>query len=214
VASNDLPALVREVAEAAGRDLGYAVLLAPGASLEEHWNAGAEEVISEVGADVVILQQGPSSLPESQEHLRTWAERFAVPIRQAGGTPALLAGWERDPDLALYGADGFHPSELGSLVAALTVYAVLFDGDVTPCRQRRRQACPGRRSRYSSRPWRRSCRRRRQLRVRHDTRSWWSPGALCERRHRSASQRDLGWCPRPVVITGCGPVKPQASTST
>jgi hypothetical protein len=167
-ASNDLPALVREIARADGRELDYDQLLAPGVSLEDHWNAGAAEVIADVGAEVVILQQGPSSLPESQDHLRTWAERFAVPIREAGGTPALLmvwpedsrreafdavsesyrsaaaavdglfipagdawrAAWERDPDLALYGGDGFHPSPLGSLMAALTVYAVVFDADV------------------------------------------------------------------------------------
>lgn len=106
----------------------------------------------------MILQQGPSSLPESREHLVFWSGRLAEAIRAAGGRPALLmvwppsphpeafddvrdsyaaaakavdglfipAGetwrevWKRDPALALYGPDGFHPSQLGSLAAALT----------------------------------------------------------------------------------------------
>lgn len=168
-ATNDLPRLVRRIAEAGGRRFDYAEQLAPGASLEDHWHAGAATVIAQAGARVVILQQGPSSLPESQTHLRTWAERFATPIRESGGVPVLLmvwpdasrleafeavsasyraaaeavdgvlipagdawrAVWARDPDIPLYGVDGFHPSPLGSLVAALTAYAVLFDADVT-----------------------------------------------------------------------------------
>lgn len=167
-ASNDLPSMTRAVAAAGGRSLSYATRLAPNVSLEDHANAGATALIAGISADVVVLQQGPSSLPASQEHLRHWAEHLAGPIRAAGGTPALLmvwpdgnrlfafddvyasyrgaaqavggifipagdvwrAVWRRDPDAALYGPDNFHPSRLGSLVAALTIYAVLFDADV------------------------------------------------------------------------------------
>lgn len=167
-ASNDLPGLTRAAAVAAGRTISYAVSVAPGVSLEDHWHAGAANLIGSLRADVVVLQQGPSSLPESQQHLRQWAMQLAGPIRTAGGRPALLmvwpdasrlfafddvyasyrgaadavdgifipagdawrAVWRRDPDAALYDADDFHPSRLGSLVAALTVYAVLFDADV------------------------------------------------------------------------------------
>jgi hypothetical protein len=39
------------------------------------------------------MQQGPSSLPESQAHLRRWAKRFAVVARAAGTRPALLTVW-------------------------------------------------------------------------------------------------------------------------
>lgn len=167
-ASNDLPGLTRAVAAAAGRTISHAVRTAPDVSLEDHWNAGAANLIGSLGADVVVLQQGPSSLPASQQHLRQWAAQLAEPIRAAGGTPALLmvwpdvtrqfafddvsasyrgaaeavdgifipagdawrAVWRRDPGAALYGSDGFHPSRLGSLVAALTTYAALFDADV------------------------------------------------------------------------------------
>lgn len=36
------------------------------------------------------------------------------------------AAWAIDPDLALYGPDGFHPSELGTYAAALTIFSELF----------------------------------------------------------------------------------------
>ena len=34
---------------------------------------------------------------------------------------AWRVAWKRDPDLRFYGPDGFHPSPLGSLLAALVV---------------------------------------------------------------------------------------------
>lgn len=90
---NDLPAVVRALAVADGRTMDSRVLAAPNFSLEDHWNGGAEARIREASADVVILQQGPSSLPANQEHLRTWSERMAVPIRESGGVPALYMVW-------------------------------------------------------------------------------------------------------------------------
>ncbi len=39
--------------------------------------------------------------------------------------------WEDDPDADLLGADGAHPTTLVSFVAALTIYAELFEEDVT-----------------------------------------------------------------------------------
>ena len=38
---------------------------------------------------------------------------------------AWLAAWRRDPDLRLYGPDGFHPTVLGSYLAALVIYGGL-----------------------------------------------------------------------------------------
>lgn len=167
-ATNDLPALVKVVAEAAGHTFAYRSHTRPGVSLEEHWAGGATWAIEDAEADVVILQQGPSSQPDNQRHLRGWAEAFAPVIRDSGGEPALLmvwpsvswshswdgvlesyrsaaeavdgifipagqawpAVWEKDPDARLYGQDGLHPSFLGSVVAAVTIVAVLYDEDV------------------------------------------------------------------------------------
>jgi hypothetical protein len=39
---------------------------------------------------------------------------------------AWLALWEQEKDFPLYAADGFHPSEHGSLLAAMVIYGTLF----------------------------------------------------------------------------------------
>jgi hypothetical protein len=164
-AENDLPAAVARIADEAGRRPVETRTVAPGGvSLEEHWSStGAREALAEDAWDAVVLQQGPSSLPESRAHLVSWAMRWADEARSHGARPALVtvwpeeervsalpdviasyaaaaeasdaellpagaawrAAWHRDPGLALYGADGFHPSELGTELAALVVYAGL-----------------------------------------------------------------------------------------
>lgn len=168
--ANDLPAMVQVLSEATGESFAARGVLRPDFSLEDHWNEGtALELIRRGWADVVVMQQGPSSLPESQLHLRRWVARFADEIRAAGGEPAVYmvwpsdrrseayddvsasytaaadssgallmpaldawrAAWRREPGLALYGPDGFHPSTLGSFLAALTIYRVIFDRPVT-----------------------------------------------------------------------------------
>jgi hypothetical protein len=40
---------------------------------------------------------------------------------------AWLAAWRRDPELALYGADGFHPTLTGTYLAAVVMYATIFN---------------------------------------------------------------------------------------
>lgn len=47
------------------------------------------------------------------------------PVAPAG--EAWTAAWSRRQSLALYGEDNFHPSELGSYLAALTISAVIFE---------------------------------------------------------------------------------------
>jgi hypothetical protein len=161
-AANDLPALV----EAIGRTSGGPVLDAEAItfnnfSLEDHWLRGdARRTVEAGGWHWVVLQQGPSALPESQAALREWTRRFDTAIRIAGARTALYmvwparartadfpgvsasyaaaardvggfllragdawrAAWAIDPSLALYGPDGFHPSELGSYLAALVIH--------------------------------------------------------------------------------------------
>ncbi len=167
--TNDLPTMVQTIAEAAGHTLEYSLSVAPNVSLEDHWNSGVEETIRTAAADIVVMQQGPSSLPENQAHLKEWTETLTEVIRDVGGEPALFmiwpeesrmeafgavydsylnastavdglfapAGeawrfaWELNPELQFYGADGYHPSNLGSQVAALTIFRVLFDEPVT-----------------------------------------------------------------------------------
>jgi hypothetical protein len=161
--TNGLPGVVARVASATGRSVAHASLAQPNWSLEEHWHAGLEDHIRALRPDVVVLQQGPSTLPASRDHLVYWTELIAPVVAEGGGETALLGvwpprsrleffddgiasytaasdavdgilipaagtwleAWDRDPDILLYGPDGFHPSYLGTLAAAYTTAAVL-----------------------------------------------------------------------------------------
>jgi hypothetical protein len=91
---NDLPARVAGLAAATGRQLEYEAITFGGFNLEDHWNQGdARAAIATGRWNVVIMQQGPSALPESQIDLRKWAIRFADEARAVGTRPALLTVW-------------------------------------------------------------------------------------------------------------------------
>jgi hypothetical protein len=93
-ATNDLPGRVAGLAAAAGKGLEYKEITFGGFSLEDHWNQGdARAALATGGWNVVIMQQGPSALPESQVDLRVWASRFADEARAVGTRPALLTVW-------------------------------------------------------------------------------------------------------------------------
>jgi hypothetical protein len=172
-ATNDLPAKVGALATATGRKLEYQAITFGGFNLEDHWNQGdARAALATRRWDVVVMQQGPSALPESQLDLRRWATRWADEARAVGTRPALMtvwpesyrrsalrevigsyrraaqaartellpAGsawqltWDCDRRVPLYGADGFHPSVLGTQTAALVVYGRLFRAPVVGVR--------------------------------------------------------------------------------
>ena len=136
---------------------------APGGfALEDHWTTtDVAQAIADGHYDVVVLQQGPTSLPESRVNLLEWGRTFAVAIRAAGGRPAFFTVWPeswrssafdaviysyraaardngalllpagspgrtscaRIRGIKLYGPDGFHPSRLGTYLAAVTIAA-------------------------------------------------------------------------------------------
>jgi hypothetical protein len=162
--TNDLPALVATLARGLGTELEYETIAPGGVSLLDHLNAG--RVAAELASgewDAVVMQQGPSALPESQAELRESAVRLADIAREHEVRPALLtvwpesyrsnalgdviasyanaakaaraelypagaawsSAWSRTPSLPLYGKDGFHPSALGTYLAALVVCAGL-----------------------------------------------------------------------------------------
>jgi len=118
--TNDLPGMVQALARAAGLPpLQASSITKGGASLDDLW--ALHEVptaIAEGHWEVVVLQQGPSSLPESRVLLRAATQRYAEAIRRAGGRPALYmvwpaAGWAGDFDavsesytLAAHDVDG------------------------------------------------------------------------------------------------------------
>jgi len=91
---NDLPNMVRALAEAAGHGVVVEASLYPGSNLQDQWElTNARARVADGHFDVVILQQGPSALPESRVDLIEWTTRWAPVIRAAGGVPALYAPW-------------------------------------------------------------------------------------------------------------------------
>lgn len=163
---NDLPRMVQTIGEAAGHEISVRSITFGNFSLEDHWASGeAVRAIRRAEWDVVVLQQGPSSLPLNQAHLEEWTGTFNQVIVEQGARTALYmvwpestrqnafdavseaytnaaesvegmlfpvgeawrAAWARDPQLPLYGSDGFHPSELGSTLGALVIYQQLFN---------------------------------------------------------------------------------------
>jgi hypothetical protein len=162
--TNDLPAMVAQIGKLDGVEIGYKSIVTGGYSLEDHWKEGyAQQNITSGNYDFVVLQQGPSALPESQALLRTYVEKFVAVAKgtktktllymvwpsgdrsfdldnviysytqAAANTGSLLApaglawknAWKINSALTLYGGDNFHPSVMGSLLAALTVYGTI-----------------------------------------------------------------------------------------
>lgn len=159
---NALPQMVAAISRATGgpkivvRSVAF-----DGHSLDDHLARGtALQVLDRGRWDFVVLQQGPSSLPESRLILRRDVAIFAELARSFGTRPAVFTvwpdvsrlaylpdviesyrlaaadtgalllpagrawqiAWDIEPDLPLYGIDGFHPSRLGSLLAAMVIH--------------------------------------------------------------------------------------------
>ena len=93
--TNDLPGMVAELVGAAGVErYRYQEVSSGGAALEDLWNDGrAIDAIEGARWDLVVLQQGPSSLESSRLNLIEWTGRFAARVRERGGRPALYMVW-------------------------------------------------------------------------------------------------------------------------
>jgi hypothetical protein len=92
--ANNLPSMVEALARAQGHTIETFALVVNNFSLEDHWNQGqAQGAISKGGWTFVVLQQGPSSLPESRVLLRDYAKRFASEAKNAGAGTALYMVW-------------------------------------------------------------------------------------------------------------------------
>lgn len=95
--SNDLPRMVQTLATQAGEVLEVEQITLAGAALEDLYRGSdALERIAHGRFDVVVLQQGPSSLAASQAQLRHWARAFNGPIRSSGARPALYMVWPEE----------------------------------------------------------------------------------------------------------------------
>jgi hypothetical protein len=164
-AANGLAAMVEELARAAGGpEIEISTIARGGFSLEDHWSEGdARRALAAGKWWMIVLQQGPSSQPDSQRLLREYVARFdreakqhtvkvgvymVWPPRSGPGTfeqvrasyaraalevdglllpvgDAFQAALTHDSRLPLLGADGFHPTPLGTLLAAVVIHQQL-----------------------------------------------------------------------------------------
>lgn len=101
--ANEMPAIVQAFAAATGKSLDFTVVAKGGASFEDHWKQGdALRKIKQGGWSFVVLQQGPSTLPESRENMRRYARHFSEPIHKAGARPALYMVWPSADRMAYF----------------------------------------------------------------------------------------------------------------
>jgi lysophospholipase L1-like esterase len=123
-ATNDLPGVVATLARTLGPVPIETGTIAPGGtSLEDHWNAGrVPEALASGDWDVVVMQQGPSALPESQANLIEWARRFADLARRHGVRLALLTVWP----------ESYRAAALNDVIASYANAAEAADAELYP----------------------------------------------------------------------------------
>jgi hypothetical protein len=93
---NNLPALVTELAKARGLHVQCSEIIAGGASLRAHWNAGrSAEAIASGGYDYVVLQE-QSTLPvKNAKRMAENVRLFHEAITRAGSKTVLYMTWAR-----------------------------------------------------------------------------------------------------------------------
>jgi hypothetical protein len=96
--TNDLPVMVDSLAAASGIEVQCTAITNGGFGLIDHYvSASRRAAVLNGHFDWVILQQGPSALPESRDSLRAWAGLWEPLIKASGAKGALYAVWpERD----------------------------------------------------------------------------------------------------------------------
>ena len=160
--TNDLPGTIAALASSVGDTIRVRSVALPDFALIDHVDGGsnAVDMIRSQKWSMVVLQQGPSTLPLNRDTLVLATQKFEPFIKAAGarsGTfmtwpasdrpgdfvrvlgssqlaaktvggvllpvgQAWVAAWAKDPQLPLYGPDGYHPGELGTYLAALVIY--------------------------------------------------------------------------------------------
>jgi hypothetical protein len=91
--TNDLPAAVSRVAASRGIALDVGMLAAPDFAIGDHVANGSYEYLLAGRWTWVVLQQGPSSLPENRESLRISVLRATSDARRYDSKVALMSAW-------------------------------------------------------------------------------------------------------------------------
>ena len=101
---NNLPGTIAAIATLDGTQISYESIANPDFALVDHLDGGSNAVseIQRGGWNYVILQQGPSSLPESRTMLIDGTQRFNTYIRAAGARAALYMVWPSRDRLSFF----------------------------------------------------------------------------------------------------------------
>jgi hypothetical protein len=93
--THNVPDLVKRLAKAAGKPAPTVEMRAsPNVGLEDHWREGwVAKALQKRRYDVLIMQQGPSTLATSGADLGRWAATFAAEAVKHGTRPALYGVW-------------------------------------------------------------------------------------------------------------------------
>lgn len=93
--TNDLPKLVYELMKSRDREIFTKMIAKPNYALIDHLDLGnqVEEEIASKTFDYVVVQQGPSSLPESRELLFEGGSRFNALCKTSESKLAFFMVW-------------------------------------------------------------------------------------------------------------------------
>lgn len=166
----DLPGVIADLAKSIDETpLVYKTMAFPDFALEDHYHTGIHTSIEPHHWELVVMQQGPSSLAVNAEHLRVWTIKIDSISKANGARSALYqvwpsaqymgsydavresyrnaalavdgmfipageawrTAWGYEGGFAFYGADGFHPSMLGTYMAALVHFEMIYDRPAT-----------------------------------------------------------------------------------
>lgn len=121
---NDLPGMTAQIAASTDAPpLVVGRVIRSGYSLGDHWDEGAAPGMIRQGTwDVIVLQQGPSALPESQAALLASTRQFATLAESVGARVALLMVWP----------ESNRPAARDSVRMSYTNAAAAVDGILVP----------------------------------------------------------------------------------
>jgi len=92
--TNALVVVVDSLASSSGiRSFSLEIAVGGAGLVDLYRNEGYRRLIRTGGFSYVVMQQGPSSLPESRDSLLSWVKLWEPVIREGGARPGLYAVW-------------------------------------------------------------------------------------------------------------------------
>ena len=92
--THNLPRTIADLAKSVDETpLVHRMVAYPDYALEDHWFFDIASDIRRGEWQLVVMQQGPSSLLENQEHLRIWSQRLDGVVKEVGARSALYQVW-------------------------------------------------------------------------------------------------------------------------